>query len=100
DAHLQPFAHHRLEAFELRVDAIRAGVQVGELIEALRVGDDGLRAVRLDVGDGDGNAGQQRAGSVLDRAVDGAAEFLTEGGGGEEDEENGAKAKLHDDSFR
>ena len=63
-----------LEALQLRGDAVGAERQQRRAIEAAFVGDDDALVAGVDVGDGDGHAGQHRALVVLDRAFDGAVD--------------------------
>ncbi len=63
-----------LEALQLRRDAVGAERQQRRAIQAAFIGDDHALVAGVDVGDGHGDAGQQRALFVLDRAFDGAVD--------------------------
>ena len=90
DADVVAGADDGLEAGELGLDGIGAGVQIEDLEQPLVVGDDGLRDGGGGVGDGDGDARQDAAGGVDDGAADASAEVLGSSGGprepGERDE--------------
>ena len=65
-----------LEALELGVHLIDAGNQIGSLIEADVVRDDGDGGAHLLVGDGDGRSRDDAAARIANRAGDGAARVL------------------------
>ena len=68
----------RLESLELRFDRVRAGIQIADLVETLRVGNGGRSDVRFDIRRGHRDARQDRARGVFDRSTDTAAKVLGE----------------------
>ncbi len=94
-------SNDRLESLELRLDGVRAGVQVADLVDTFGIGDRSGGDVGVDVRRGDRDAWQNRSGSVFDCSADTAAKVLSAGGSVCEHEENRAQqteSKFHGNS--
>src|SRR5262249_57297322 len=92
DANDDSLSHHRLEAFQLRLDRILARVEMDDAVEAFGVGDHHGGDVGLHVGGGDGDAREHAAAAVGDGSGDAAAKVLGyRGAGNDKDREGGTE---------
>ena len=95
DVHVIAGPHDFLETRELRGDRVRAGIEIPNLVQSLSIRDGRQRDARLGIGDRDGNAREDAASRVRDRARDPAAKLLCRHGRrqqGEDDRDQPAKS--------